>query len=149
MEPIHIWRDLPTFKVLLVVHGTRFTKDGYRLRANTNCENCRKRLAKELRELRKKLILHHPQPEFGLPCDLCKNPVNRNWQLDHCHKTGKFRGWICKSCNTGLGSLGDSFESALKAVVYLAKFKAFESDYLIKIILKEMKKNVDFDASIS
>ena len=70
-----------------------------------------KRLSKELRELRKKLVKSHPQPEFGEPCDLCGKPVHKNWQLDHCHETGKFRGWLCNGCNTGLGGIGDSFES--------------------------------------
>ena len=22
---------------------------------------------------------------------------------DHCHRTGQFRGWVCRRCNTGLG----------------------------------------------
>jgi hypothetical protein len=31
--------------------------------------------------------------------------------LDHCHKTGRVRGWVCESCNTGIGRFDD--ESAL------------------------------------
>lgn len=27
------------------------------------------------------------------------------WQLDHCHRTGKIRGLVCRSCNVKLGKL--------------------------------------------
>ena len=38
---------------------------------------------------------------------------------DHCHTTGKFRGVLCRSCNLGLGSLGDSADMLEKAYLYL------------------------------
>ena len=116
----------------------RFTKDGYRLRVNTNCDTCSKRIAKELGVLRKELLKTHPKPPYGEPCDLCGKPVDRNWQLDHCHETGEFRGWLCKGCNTGLGGIGDSFDSALNALVYLSKFKNFNTKQLTKLIKERM-----------
>ena len=45
------------------------------------------------------------------------------WVLDHDHETGKFRGWLCTSCNLGLGKLGDSISSVKKALKYLEKAK--------------------------
>lgn len=27
--------------------------------------------------------------------------------FDHCHRSGKFRGWICNDCNNALGRVGD------------------------------------------
>lgn len=27
--------------------------------------------------------------------------------LDHCHRTGEFRGWLCSNCNTALGFAKD------------------------------------------
>jgi len=119
-------------------YRTRFTRNGYRLRTNTNCETCRKRLSKELRNLRKKLISSNPQPEYGSPCDLCGNTVDKNWQLDHCHETGKFRGWLCKGCNTGLGGIGDSFESVLNAFMYLSEFKGLDINDLTKLIQEKI-----------
>ena len=115
-------------------YRNRHTQDGYRLRANTNCSDCRKRLRKELSDIRKTIIKSHPQPPYGSSCDLCNKPVHKNWQLDHCHETGKFRGWLCKGCNTGLGGIGDSFESSLKALIYLSKFKGIDSKQLHEII---------------
>ena len=44
-----------------------------------------------------------------------KNPL----QCDHAHGTTEFRGWICKSCNVGLGELGDNLQAVLQAAIYL------------------------------
>lgn len=41
--------------------------------------------------------------------------------IDHCHKTGKIRGVLCRACNSGLGHLKDSTELLRKAVLYLER----------------------------
>ena len=41
--------------------------------------------------------------------------------IDHCHKTGKFRGIICAMCNSGLGYFKDSIETLQSAIDYLKK----------------------------
>lgn len=41
--------------------------------------------------------------------------------IDHCHDTGRVRGVLCFKCNTGIGALGDTICSVLKAVEYLRK----------------------------
>lgn len=50
-------------------------------------------------------------------CQLCGK--KRKLVLDHCHETGVLRGFICMSCNSGLGHLGDNKDSLLLAVEYL------------------------------
>jgi hypothetical protein len=40
-------------------------------------------------------------------CELCGNKFNNDKVLDHCHKTGKYRGALCRQCNASLGKLGD------------------------------------------
>lgn len=60
-----------------------------------------------------------PEP---LDCECCgKPPDGRNHRLnvDHDHVTGKFRGWLCWSCNTAIGKLGDCASGVMKAVTYL------------------------------
>lgn len=58
-------------------------------------------------------------------CAICGNSPeegrNNTYKLsvDHCHTTGEVRGLLCQKCNTGLGLLGDSYESILKALNYL------------------------------
>lgn len=55
-------------------------------------------------------------------CECCGKPNNNGRQLclDHDHKTGKFRGWLCDLCNTGIGKLGDDLEGLDRAIRYLS-----------------------------
>lgn len=39
--------------------------------------------------------------------------------VDHCHVSGKFRGLLCSSCNTGLGYFRDSVVALASAIKYL------------------------------
>lgn len=61
-------------------------------------------------------------------CAICKQPNTsltndrtqyRKLAIDHCHKTGKFRGIICVHCNSGLGYFRDSPEYLQSAIDYL------------------------------
>lgn len=39
--------------------------------------------------------------------------------LDHNHRTGEVRGWICDSCNTGIGRFKDDAELLKRAMSFL------------------------------
>ncbi len=59
-------------------------------------------------------------------CEICSVFVNKtktmsftNICFDHDHKTGKFRGWICRRCNTILGYVKDSPELLKRLANYL------------------------------
>lgn len=77
------------------------------------CRECSSRMIMEGREVKAKAP---PKPDSG-QCYCChkKNPL----QCDHAHGTTEFRGWICKSCNVGLGELGDNLQAVLQAAIYL------------------------------
>jgi len=34
-------------------------------------------------------------------CECCNQKSTRGFHFDHCHETGRFRGWCCHQCNTG------------------------------------------------
>ena len=75
-----------------------------------------------------------PKPGSNYECPICLNKKgnfylatedssrlkdNSSWCLDHDHKTGKFRGWLCNKCNSALGLLGDNINYIQRALKYL------------------------------
>lgn len=81
-------------------------------RKNT-CKECTKKLS----EIRKKLKSDNPLPEPGI-CPICKTHTDK-WILDHCHFSNDFRGYICNSCNLGLGRFNDDINILINAICYL------------------------------
>lgn len=69
--------------------------------------------------------LGYPSPTRERPetCECCGGPPTGKGvlHLDHCHETGKFRGWLCNKCNAGIGSLGDGLVGVARALDYLAR----------------------------
>ncbi len=68
------------------------------------------------------------QPEPTV-CEICNKLCTENIRLslDHCHTTGKFRGWLCNKCNRSLGQLGDNLPSIQRVITYLQRNG--EADY--------------------
>lgn len=63
-------------------------------------------------------------------CAICKKPeITKHWKtktnyilsIDHCHKTKKVRGLLCKKCNTSIGFFEDNIELMKNAISYLTK----------------------------
>jgi len=52
-------------------------------------------------------------------CEACGKPGRICF--DHCHATGRFRGWLCNGCNTALGYVMDSPETLLALAAYLRR----------------------------
>ena len=56
-------------------------------------------------------------------CPICKKrtiaSVTSKVVLEHDHRTGKPGGWICDSCNTGLGRFKDDVELLKSAIKFL------------------------------
>lgn len=57
-------------------------------------------------------------------CAICLKPLvfgDKETSVDHCHKTGKVRGLLCFSCNTGLGRFSDDPRLLRIAYLYLVR----------------------------
>lgn len=57
-------------------------------------------------------------------CAICKTPDapdKRAWQIDHCHKTMKVRGILCRNCNLMLGMALDNPDTLLSAAGYVER----------------------------
>jgi Recombination endonuclease VII len=79
-----------------------------------------------LRSLKsKRKAMGIPEATHACPtrCECCSVLLvqGKNIHLDHCHLTGKFRGWLCNRCNRGLGYFDDCIEGLEKAIAYLRK----------------------------
>ena len=87
-----------------------------------DCGKLRKPIsAKARREYEEK----YPRPALGKPfkCPVCqktKIPWHKNQIcLDHNHKTGKIRGYLCGDCNASIGRIGDSIPILKRAIKWL------------------------------
>ena len=76
------------------------------------CRQCHTIHEKEKREARKNAP---PKPERCVCC----HKKTKKLEVDHLHGTFTFRGWLCKSCNTGIGKLRDNLEGVLQGAIYL------------------------------
>lgn len=99
-------------KPIVGFHVQCYKKDNIPSYSNV-CKSCKSNQTQLRAGLK---VLAPPQPES---CECCGN--NDTLLLDHCHDTEQFRGWICNSCNVGIGHLGDSIEGLNNAMEYLSK----------------------------
>ena len=53
----------------------------------------------------------------GYKCAICTK--QEHLCLDHDHKTGKIRGFLCRTCNMAIGALSDSIPTLQAAIDYL------------------------------
>jgi len=49
--------------------------------------------------------------------------VERKWNLDHCHDSNTFRGFLCSSCNKAMGFFGDDIAIFERVIKYLNKHR--------------------------
>jgi ssDNA-binding Zn-finger/Zn-ribbon topoisomerase 1 len=96
------------------------------------CKSCGNKLAKKRKELRSKF----GNPPSNYTCPICgKNESqiptgggrkSTKWVIDHNHENDLFRGWLCHTCNMGIGSFDDSIATLWRAIIYLTKTKIFK-----------------------
>jgi hypothetical protein len=91
-----------------------------------SCRDCRIKMegVEVSRVDRLKWLKKKPVNE-AFECPVCRKRtiagVTSKVVLEHDHHTGKPGGWICDSCNTGLGRFKDDIELLKSAIKFLKK----------------------------
>jgi len=91
-----------------------------------SCKDCRIKMegVGVSREDKLKWFKEKPTNE-PFECPICKKrtiaSVTSKVVLEHNHLTGKAGGWICDSCNTGLGRFKDDIELLKSAIEFIKK----------------------------
>ena len=108
--------ECPTCKETKPVSEYYVRPDGKHSGSHRNCKDCYKKNSNVVYGLRKE----NPYPYENPVCECCGIESHSEVLcLDHCHIEKVFRGWLCRSCNTGIGSLGDDIEGLEKGLTYL------------------------------
>ncbi len=89
-----------------------------------SCQNCRKLLEGNNIKPSEKIKWNKNKPNYiPFECPICHKRtivgVTSKIVLDHNHKTGEVRGWMCDSCNTGIGRFKDDIKILQRAIKYL------------------------------
>lgn len=112
------------------------------LYVNKKCDKCRKlyMVHKKISEKQLKCLnIIRPVPSLDTPysCDCCKKNIftTKTIQLDHCHETGQFRGWLCKECNISMGNLGDNVIGLTRAIAYMNKTEKHTIDNILNMLI--------------
>lgn len=86
---------------------------------NSFCKKCSVRMSAAWVRKRKFGLTPEQYAELttGTPCQIC-GAVGRR-VIDHCHKTGRVRGVLCRHCNSGLGHFRDRPELLEAGAAYL------------------------------
>lgn len=87
------------------------------------CKSCEKE------QVRQRKKYNYLSPPTNHTCPICERNEEQcagkggkkvgTWCLDHDHKTGNMRGWLCHECNRALGNFKDNIELIKKALNYL------------------------------
>lgn len=80
------------------------------------CNECKR----AFRSLRDNESFGEALPSPPTQCECCKK-TGFELVRDHDHSTGRFRGWLCRMCNSGIGKLGDDLPGLYRALSYLEK----------------------------
>ena len=110
---------------------TSFELDAHSWQGYKNtCKKC-KNISKQIRRLYTKRMGY---PDEDYECPICKDKLygeqrtGNAWCVDHNHKTGYVRGYICPNCNNGMGYLRDDINILEKSIEWINKEKEKTND---------------------
>ncbi|UYN90433.1 MAG: Hpy99I family type II restriction endonuclease [Anaerolineales bacterium] len=100
------------------------TAKGDRVQRRPTCKNCRKILEGINLNQKVRIEWNKTKPHnVEFECPVCGKRtiagITSKVVIDHDHKTGNPRNWICDSCNTGIGRFKDDIAILERAIKYL------------------------------
>jgi len=110
-------------------------------------ENQRNRTEKRRAQKRKNRLARLVDVAGNCPpdkCEICGSPPRYRKRLafDHCHTTGKFRGWLCERCNSVLGYVKDNSELLRSLATYLDRnVHRGQIDWVEKVTIENLLNN--------
>lgn len=99
-------------------------KKGGKITKRPSCKACRKIKNGKSIKSQDRLKWETLKPKLGqlFTCPICTKTsiggVSKH-VLDHNHQTGQVRGYLCESCNTGIGRFDDNVELVKNAITWL------------------------------
>ncbi len=89
-----------------------------------SCKECRKQLEGTNINRAEKIKWARSKPvNEPFECPICSKRtiagITSKVVLEHDHRSGKVRGWVCDSCNTGIGRFKDDKNLLKKAVQFI------------------------------
>ncbi len=101
-------------------------KKGGKITKRPSCRDCRKVKNGFNIPIRKKQEWMLKKPKLGeiFSCPICTKKslggISKH-VLDHNHHTGEVRGFLCESCNTGIGRFDDNIQLVENAIKWLSQ----------------------------
>jgi transcription elongation factor Elf1 len=134
VEEIDVTRtgDKFEFKICNVCHCIKSVENFARNQNNLHgtirrpsCNKCRTTIDKRAPRTKQAKQMEKQRPKVGEPflCPICRKRsivgITAKIVADHDHYTGNIRGFICDSCNTGLGRFKNGENYLMNAVNYI------------------------------
>ena len=89
-----------------------------------SCQKCRKQLeGVNISSAEKNKWLKSKPIDEPFECPICSKRtiagITSKVVLEHDHRSGKVRGWVCDSCNTGIGRFKDDKKLLERAIKFI------------------------------
>jgi hypothetical protein len=120
------------FKICNICHCLKPTENFAKNQNNLHgiirrptCQKCRTSIDKRAPKTKQAKQMEKQKPKKGEPflCPICRKRsiagITAKIVADHDHHTGNIRGFICDSCNTGLGRFKNGENYLMNAVNYI------------------------------
>lgn len=144
IEAVRARKSTPEYRALAKIRSAAYRKSNaekLRLARVEYCERPEVIVRRAAEKNRTIEFIEPPTRPRPLFCEICDGTSHTNTRLhfDHCHDSGRFRGWLCQKCNMALGLVNDSADTLKRMISYLENCSDRKDD---NIILVDVRKKI-------